>query len=316
MVLPTADFKNIAPPEAERATKQREVRNPQTPGGYLKYAIVWLGILAMNTTFADPAPPLWNWLTDDFEVLMHTHGQISFAPYVNGGSPRNQGVPGYRSDFYAYVDFFQWKGFISNWLIANSTVIDRSDSNMFRLDRIRYTLTPGYRYEFKTWIISGLFLHECIHSIGRVDSLGSVWWNSIQFGFGSKGSYQQFLVERYRNPFGRIWENWDYQINGGAFLYGHKSVWLAQNQDYRYQEFSLLRYHLGRWGKWGSYADLNQALWVRATGDVEQKWTGTVNLLLMGADNIAALYYTYNFYDTNALDNEDKLGAFGFKIVF
>lgn len=263
------------------------------------------------------APRAVEWLTDDFEVLMRTHGQITFAPYVHGGNPGDGVTPGYRSDFYAYVDFFSWKGLISNWLIANSTVIDRSDTSLFRLNRIRYTLTPGYRYEFDTWQISGLLLHECIHAIGKVEENGSIWWNSFQFGFGSKGAYQEFLVDRYRkDDFSGFLDKWDYQVNVGAFLYGGNSVWLAQNSDYRYQGFSLLRYHVGRWGRWGSYADLNQSAWLREGGGTEQKWSITTNLLLRGRVNLAALYYTYFFYDTNTQDNEDGLGALGFKIVF
>lgn len=262
------------------------------------------------------AAPL-DWLTDDFEVIMRTHGQITFAPYIHGGSPGDGSTPGYRSDFYAYVDFFSWKGLISNWLIANSTVIDRADTSLFRLNRIRYTLTPGYRYEFDTWQISGLLLHECIHAIGKFEENGSIWWNSFQFGFGSKGAYQEFLVERYRkDDFDGFLDKWDYQVNAGAYLYGGNSVWLAQNSDYRYQGFSLLRYHLGRWGRWGSYADLNQSAWLRGDGGTEQKWSATANLLLRGRVNLAAVYYTYFFYDTSTHDNEDGLGALGFKIVF
>jgi hypothetical protein len=261
-----------------------------------------------------------DWLTDDFEVLMNTNGQISFAPYLHGESPRNDFQPGYRSDFYAYVDFFSWKGLISNWLIANTTVIERSDTSAFKLDRIRYTLTPGYRYEFENWLISGLLLHECIHEIGEFEEEGSIWWNSFRFGFGSKGAYPQFLAERYRelrrphNPLARPLGRWDYQVNVGAFLYGANSIWLAQNNDYRYEQNALFRYHAGRWGRWGSYADVNQAAWYRADGSIEQKWSVTANLLLVGKSNIAGLYYVV--FDDNNIDNEDALGSLGFKIVF
>lgn len=263
-----------------------------------------------------------DWLTDDFEVLMQTNGQITFAPYVNGGSARNDFEPGYRSEFSAYVDFFSWKGLVSYWLIANTTVIERSDTTAFRLDRIRYTLTPGYRYEFDTWLISGLLLHECIHEIGEFEEDGSIWWNSFRFGFGSKGAYPQYLAERYRKlkeprePLEKIFDKWDYQVNLGAFLYGDNSIWLGQNNDYRYEEYGMLRYHLGRWGRWGAYADVNQNLWMLDDGSLEQKWSVTANLLLVGKANIAGLYYTYVVFDNNNIDNEDALGSLGFKIVF
>ncbi|HAO99948.1 MAG TPA: hypothetical protein DCQ83_07900 [Fibrobacteres bacterium] len=283
----------------------------------------FLFLLALEMHVSAGISDAWHWLSDDFEVLMNTNGQITFAPYLNGRQPRNDFAPGYRSDFYAYVDFFKWKGLVSNWLIANSTIIESSDSSNFKLHRIRYTLTPGYRYEFDTWLISGLLLHECIHEIDHGPTGGSIWWNSFRFGFGSKAAYQQFLVERYRKPFSSFLGHWDYQINAGVFL--HKfgqsaddpgSIWLAQNNDYRYEEFSLLRYYIGRWGRWGSYADLNNNMWYRANGSIEQKWSINTNLLLRGRANIAALYCNYVLFDNNNIDNENGLAAAGFKIVF
>lgn len=259
---------------------------------------------------------VWNWLTDDFEVLMLTHGQISFAPYVNGPSPQQNFFPGYRSDFFTYVDFFSWKGLISNWLIANSTLIERPDSTIFRLDRIRYTLTPGYRYEFDKWLISGLLLHECIHTVSRDELAGSVWWNSFQIGFGSKGAYPMFLVEKYQNAHLNLRNSFDAQINFGAFLHGHESVWLAQNHNYRYEEFGLLRYHVGRWGRWGVFVDLPEHLWLNSENEIKTKISPTLNLFLLGKVNVASLFYTYHIYDNSSHDNEDGLGLLGFKIVF
>ena len=285
-------------------------------------SLVFVCLLALAVNVSADLSDAWHWVADDFEVLMNTSGQVTFAPYVNVRQPRNDFSPGYRSDFYAYVDFFKWKGLISNWLIANTTEIEKSDSNSFQLHRIRYTLTPGYRYEFDSWIISGLLLHECIHAIDHHVDEGSVWWNSFQFGFGSKGAYQQFLVERYRNlerpryPLSHFEDKWDYQLNVGVFLHGAQSIWLAQNNDYRYEEFSMLRYHVGRWGHWGGYMDLNDHFWYRANKTFEQKWSATANLLLMGKANIAGLYYTYVFFDDNNIDNENRLGSAGFKIVF
>ncbi len=260
---------------------------------------------------------LWHWLVDDFEVIMRTHGQITFASYIHGGPPRTGVNPGYRSDFQAYIDFFSWKGLISNWLIANTTLIERSDTSLFKLDRIRYTLTPGYRYEFPGWIISGLLLHECIHTVSRDESNGSIWWNSFQFGFGSKGAYPQFLWMRYTLPqSSRFWNRFDYQMNAGAFLYGRRSIWIAQNHDYRYEQFGMLRYHVGRLGPWGFYTDLNEHLWWNGDGSEESTWSVTANLLLTGRINLAALYYTYTFRDSNVPDNQEGMGALGFKIVF
>ncbi len=266
-------------------------------------------------SFANNSGP-WHWVKKDFEVLMNTHGYITFAPYIHGSTDNQNYFPGYRSDFKAYVDFFKWKGFISNWLIANSTIIERSDSSVFTLDRIRYTLTPGYRMEFERYVISGLLLHECIHTISKQEEEGSIWWNSFQFGMGTNGAYQKFLVQRYKSKTRSFLESIDGQINVGFFLYGGESVWISQNHDYRFELFSLVRYHLGRYGKWGVFFDFNQHSWLKANNKTENKFSITGNLFLTGRVNIAALYYTYHLYDTFESDNEDNLGAFGFKIVF
>lgn len=276
-------------------------------------------ILLFLAAMLRPSPAragAWDWMVRDFEVVMKTHGQITFAPYVHGESPQADFFPGYRSDFHTFVDFFSWKGLISNWLIANTTLIERPDSTVFRLDRIRYTLTPGYRYEFNEWLISGLLLHECIHTVSRNEDEGSVWWNSFQIGLGSKGAYPMHLVEKYKNRRLDLRHRVDAQINFGAFLYGRESVWLAQNHDYRYEQFGLLRYHVGRWGNWGLFVDIPQHFWVAATKRFEAKVSPTVNLFLLGRYNIASLFYTWHAHDSSTHDNEEGLGLFGFKIVF
>lgn len=258
----------------------------------------------------------WNWLSRDFEILMETHGQISFAPYVHGDYDKFETQPGYRSDFKAYVDFFSWKGFISNWLIANTTTIERNAQTSVKLDKIRYTLTPGYRYEFEKHLISGLLLHECIHTISKPEENGSVWWNSFQIGYGSKGAYQRYLVDKYRPDSNSAFPDLDWQFNVGAFLHGDQSVWIGQNHNYRYETFYLLRLHLLRYGMWGLYSDWNHHTWRDKFGDYENKMDIGLHLLLHGKSNIASLYYKYYVHDTFAKDNQDGLGAVGFEIVF
>jgi hypothetical protein len=293
---------------------------PPSPRAVARPLLAPVLLLLVPLFLAAPARAgAWDWLTRDFEVVMRTHGQITFAPYVHGESPREDVFPGYRSDFFTYVDFFSWKGFISNWLIANTTLIERPDSTIFRLDRIRYTLTPGYRYEFDEWLISGLLLHECIHTVSRPEKDGSIWWNSFRIGFGTKGAYPMHLVEKYKSRRLAFRQKVDAQINVGAFLYGDESVWLAQNHDYRYEEFGLIRFHVGRWGRggrWGLFVDVPHHLWLTSTNEVEAKVSPTVNLFLLGRFNFASLYYTWHLHDTNVHDNEQGLGLLGFKIVF
>jgi len=274
--------------------------------------LILLGIL-WHPARADGA---WDWIREDFAILMDTHGEISFAPYVHGDYNQFDVQPGYRSDFKAYVDFFEWKGFVSNWLIANTTSIERNAQTSIKLDKIRYTLTPGYRYEFPRHLISGLLLHECIHTISKPEESGAVWWNSFQFGFGSKAAYQLHLVDKYRRDTTSRFPDLDYNVNIGAFLHGKESVWIGQNQDYRYETFYLLRLHMARLGIWGFYSDWNHHIWQDKDGQHEHKMDISMNILLRGRKNIASLYYQYFVYDTFSKDNQDGLGAVGFKIVF
>jgi len=259
---------------------------------------------------------LWNWIADDFDVLMRTHGEISFAPYVHGDFQAHTPEPGYRSDFNAYVDFFEWKGLISNWLISNTTIIERNKKSSLKLDKIRYTLTPGYRIEFQKHLISGLLLHECIHTISKPEDNGAIWWNSFQFGFGTKSAYQKYLVNKYVGRDARYKPSLDYNFNLGVFLYGDQSVWIKQNHDYRYEVFYKLRLHMLKIKDWGFYIDVNHHVWIDKYNEFENKLDFTINVLLTGKMNIASLYYQYFIYDNFSKDNQSELGAIGFKIVF
>lgn len=146
-----------------------------------------------------------------------------------------------------------------------------------------------------------------------------MWWNSFRIGAGTKGAYPMHLVEKYKDRHLDLRRRIDAQVNVGAFLYGARSVWLAQNHAYRYEEFGLLRYHVGRWGRrgqWGLFLDVPQHAWITADGALEHKVSPTVNLFLLGKYNIASLFYTWHAIDTNEHDNEEGLGLLGFKIVF
>lgn len=274
--------------------------------------MVFLGLLCVNLH----AGSFLGWLTQDFQVLMRTHGEISFAPYVHGEFNEFEVTPGYRSDFHTYVDFFEWKGFVSNWLIANTTIIENNKETGLTLDKIRYTLTPGYRIEFEKYLISGLLLHECIHTISKPEKEGAVWWNSFQLGFGSNGSYPRHLVNIYKRNSIESFPNWDYNFNFGAFLYGEKSQWIQQNHEYRYEYFHKLRFHYGKWKYWGFYSDYKHHTWIDVHNDFENKISLDFNILLSGVENLASVFYKYTVHDTFAKDNTNELGAVGFKIIF
>ena len=259
---------------------------------------------------------LWRWIADDFNVIMATHGDISFAPYIHGDFDKFENPPGYRADFKAYVDFFEWKGLTSHWLIANTTIIESNEETNLKLDKIRYTLTPGYKIEFDSFTLLGQLLHECIHTISKPEIDGAVWWNSFQFGGGTKGAYPKGLAKTYNKDSEHQFPSFDFNINAGAFLYGGESVWIKQNHNYRYEGFSKTRIHIAKLGNWGFYTDINQHTWIDKFDHVENKIDFTFNILLSGKENIASVYYQYFIHDTFSKDNQDGLGAAGFKIIF
>jgi len=260
--------------------------------------------------------PHWEWLPKDFDILMRTSGRVDFSANVAGKARSQDLPPGYRSDFYLWVDFFRWKGLTSNWLIGNTTVISRNDSTAFQLSRIRYILTPGYRYEFEDWQISGLLLHECVHTVSRPEANGAVWWNSAQIGFGSKGAYHDHFVEQYRKDQGFPAMRLDGRLDVGQFLYGQQSVWIGQNHDFRQELFGLGRLRLGSIGPLGFFEDVAPHFWRRANGNVVQKWDLSSHIYLLGTHNIAGTFVRWIPLDQNPIDNEENLVQVGVDIVF
>ena len=255
--------------------------------------------------------------TAEAKLVMQTRGTASFAPYVSGVKKTDALYPGYRAEFLAHVDFYRDGRFVLTGIVGNMTVISRSDSSVFNLDRILYTLSPGFRYEFNRWIIRGSVHHESLYSISRSESMsGAYWQNSIRIGAGTKGSYYLFLRDQYRDVHNAFINSWDAQVNAGVFLRGSGSIWSAKNQNYRYEFFSLLRYHIGTFRKWAFFTGLTEHLWVKTDNATEQKIAVTVNFFRKGAFDFFGIYYTHTLYDTYTENNEDGLGALGLRIVF
>jgi hypothetical protein len=249
-------------------------------------------------------------------AVLRANGQATFAPYLYG-EPREAGrKPGYRSDLFLYADVFRWNRWTFNLLTANSTVIAKTPETPFTLDRIRYTLSPGFRCEFKKWIVTGLMLHECIHTISRAEANGSTWWNAVQLGAGTKGSYHFFLADKYNSRDFTLGNSIDAQVNISGYLRGTNSRWIAQNHDYRADVFGLLRYHFIPFGGRYFFSDLSYHVWY---GD-HRKFTGklalSLNMVFFARENLAALYFTHCFKDDNPHDNENGLGSVGMKIIF
>lgn len=250
------------------------------------------------------------------ELLMHTHGNITIAPYIHGFDRPRGLYPGYRSEFMTYVDFLKAGRFVFNSLLGTTTIISDTDDRGMKLDRIRYTLSPGFRYERDTWLIKGSLHHECIHTINRPEYNGSVWWNCFQIGVGTKGAYYLYLREVYKNKYNEVINRWDAQINAGWYIPAKRTLFSGQNHDYRWEEYSLIRYHLGSFRRWAYFAGVRQSLWIRENGDDEHQISITLNVFRRGLVNFAGFYYTYMIYDTYELDNADGLGSIGFRILF
>jgi len=250
-------------------------------------------------------------------LLMETHGITTFAPYVNGVKKTDGLYPGYRGEFLAHVDFLREGNLFLTGLIGNMTIISRSDSSVFTLDRIRYTVAPGLRYERRTWIATGSFHHESIYAISKAEERsGAFWANSIRMGIGTKESYTLYMRERYDHPERGLLGAWDAQINAGVFLNGTGSIWTAKNHDYRYEFFGLVRFYSGKIGKWVQYIGYNQHFWISGNNSTQAKASFTVNMFRKGAGNYFGVVYTYVAYDTFLQNNEKRLGSLGLRIVF
>ncbi len=252
----------------------------------------------------------------DALLLMKSHGYITVAPYIHGFNRSEHLNPGYRSEFMTYVDFVKTKGLVLNSLLGTTTIITDPDREGMKLDRIRYTLSPGFRYEFDTWLIKGALHHECIHLISRPELNGSTWWNSFQIGAGTKGSYFLYLAEEYRNRSNTFINSWDGQINAGYIMPAKRTLFSGQNHDYRWEFFGRIRYHIGSFRRWAWFAGLQESAWLTKNGTTDHQISVAINMFRRGLSNFAGFYYTYMLYDTFKLDNSDGLGAVGFRIVY
>lgn len=250
------------------------------------------------------------------ELIMRTYGDITIAPTVHGAKPSEKIYNGYRSEFMTYVDFFRVHGIVFNSLLGNTTIISNFDSTGMRLDRIRYTLTPGFRIERKRWIFRGTLHHECIHTIGRREEKGSIWWNSLQLGIGTREAYYLYLNEEYRKKNNIFLNTWDARVDIGYVIPARSTILTGQNHDFVFEQHGLLRYHLGVIENMAFFATLRHNFWVKTDSSAEQQILLTLNLFRKGTKNFAGIFYTYSFYDTFSLDNSEHLGYLGFRILY
>ena len=237
---------------------------------------------------------------------------------IHAWSKKNDDLyPGYRAEFLSHIDFYRDKRLVLTGLVGNMTIISRSDSSIFNLDKIRYTIAPGFRYEFEKWFIKGSIHHESLYSISRAEEQkGAYWQNSIRLGVGTKGSYYLYLPKIYQAYSNTLIYKWDTQVNAGVFLQGSDSIWIARDQDYRYELFSLTRYHLAVHKQWIYFITLSQHLWIQADKSTENKIAIFLNCYRKGKDGIFGVYYLFNVYDSYAENNENKYGSVGLRVIF
>ncbi len=251
------------------------------------------------------------------ELLMQTQGYASFAPYIHGVEKTAGLYPGYRAEFLSHVDFFRKGRFVASGIVGNMTIISRSDSTVFNLDKIRYTLSPGIRYEFDTWFIQSVFHHESLYSISRAEDFnGAYWQNSIRFGIGTKSSSYLYLPEKFTSGAGIRGSSFDARCTAGMFMHGSDSVWSARNHSYRYEMLSVLRYHVSAIHNWIISSTLNQHLWLKEDNSSENKTSLTINFYKKATGRLFGIYYVYTLYDSYEENNEDKQGALGLRIVY
>ncbi|NOR45022.1 MAG: hypothetical protein GQ534_05490 [Candidatus Delongbacteria bacterium] len=248
--------------------------------------------------------------------IFKANGLVTLGNYIYGEKPKNSLEPGFRSNFRVYFDIIRYKKLILNFLIANTTTIGKNDESFIDLDKIRYTLSPGFRYEYQKWIINGLLLHECLHTISRDEINGSTWWNAFQIGAGTRGSYHYYLVDKYNSHDFSLSNSFDINQNFGFYLYGEESSLIIQNHNYRIDEFGLIRYHFGSIGNKSFYVDLNHRAWYDANQKITAKLSLEGNLILKAKSNFVSIYFRHCFIDENPHDNEKGLGVIGFKLIF
>jgi hypothetical protein len=252
----------------------------------------------------------------DFRMLFHANGVVSLGVHMYGHPKFGDLGPGYRSDLNVNTELISYKNLYFDFLTAASTSIARLPETPVKLDKIRYTLTPELRYPFRKSVATLSLYHECIHTLSRdEDSSGSTWWNVVQGGFGTKGAYSMYFIQKYNNRDFSLRNSFDAHINVGYYLQG-KAALIGHNHNYTYDVSGLVRYHLGLFRNQTIFFDVNHHFWYSRDNKITAKISGEIDYVILAYDNIATLYYNHCFVDENPYDNEYSLGTIGLKIMF
>jgi hypothetical protein len=252
----------------------------------------------------------------DFKMLFRASGQVTLGFHVYGENRYTDLAPGYRADMKNYLDMVSYRGLVFDFLTGATTSIARLPETPVRLDKIRYVLAPSLRYPLRKTVALFMLNHECIHTVSRDEALtGSTWWNALQLGFGTKGAYHYYLVEKYNNRDFSLRHAFDASATCGYYLHGRAAL-IGHNHNYQYDGSGLIRYHVGLLRNQTVYADFKTTVWYGRSGEVTVKADAEINYVILAYDNIATIYYNHCFHDDNPYDNESSLGAVGFRVVF
>jgi hypothetical protein len=251
------------------------------------------------------------------KLVMSTQGYMLFAPHIHGRAKTSSSNAGYRMELLGLSDIVRWNRIYASFLTANKTLIARSESaGFFKLDQLKYTLSPDLRIEFDSWLMRASYVHESLHTVSRSSEGSSVWMNSYQVSVGSKGSNYLFLWEEFENNRNRFLNHIDALLLVAVYRSGRESIWVAKNHDYTHKIGSRLRFQVGSFNRWAFFIGSDLTAWHRETND----WEGTgiirFNAFRKGAKNLGGFYYSYNFYDSYRPDNEEYLGSLGFQVIF
>ena len=250
------------------------------------------------------------------ELEFESSGGTFFQYYLTQDNRYSELPPGYRFAF--SIDNLIYRTSLGHFFLnaADATVISRADTNPIKLDKVRYRVELGFRVIGYRHESNLLLSHECIHQIDRGRNGGSIFWNSIQANYGTKGAYDYNMVERMVHRDFQLRNTLDYELGGDVYLFGPASDFIAQNQDYRGHAQILLRYNWALWEKSAFYADLREDEWVTAKAKFQNRGVLQLNWILISRKSVGVLFGEYTFLDENPYDNESSLVSAGFRILY
>lgn len=253
---------------------------------------------------------------ENFRSLLRPNGKVMLARYVYGDKEQSDLSPAYRADLVVYMDIFRYKNVIFNFMTKKTTSIGKDSDSPIKMDAIRYSLAPGIRYVRKKTILTLELLHECIHTISREEEKGSVYWNILRLGFGTKGAYHYYLADKYISNDITLRNSWDAAVELGYYFRGDFSEWVGQNHDYTYDLNGIARYHFEPFKRKNMFLEFRGLFLYEDSSQNYSQFFISLNYILRASRNIALIYFQHCLHDDNPHDNFDRLGSVGLKFVF